>query len=58
VIDKNDHPMALWALEHWGAVIMLAGSLVLLVVLALVAQWWGKRDVEAEEVSYAAGARR
>jgi len=58
VIDKNDPPMALWALEHWGAVIMLAGSLVLFVVLALVAQWWGKRDVEAQEVNYAAGARR
>ena len=58
MIDKNDHPMVPWVLDHWAAVIMLAGPLVLFAVLALVAQWWGKRDVEAQEVNYAAGARR
>ena len=58
MINKNDYPMVPWVLDHWGAVMMMAGSLVLFAVLALVARWWDKRDVEAQEVNYAACARR
>ena len=57
MIDKNDHPMVPSVLDHWAAVIMLAGPLVLFAVLALVAWWGDKRDVEAQEMNYA-GARR
>jgi hypothetical protein len=58
VIDKIDHPMVPWVLDHWGAVLVMAGSLVVFAVLALLARWWDKRDVEAQEVNYAAAARR
>jgi hypothetical protein len=58
VIDKNDNPTVPWVLDHWAAVIVMTAPLVLIAVLALVARWGDRRDVEAQEVNYAAGARR
>jgi hypothetical protein len=57
LIDKFDQPEVVWMAAHWRASLLLATIFLVLVVLALIARWWDRKDAEAQVANYHGRAR-
>lgn len=52
VINTYDHPALGWMLDHWHAMIMLSGCVLLLGAFALMTRWWNRKDEAAQLATY------